>query len=195
MATTIYPVILPVPETLRRLAPAERVRALSELARRALACSAQRLQVVLGALRKDARGAPLPVAGHHWSLTHKPLFAGAVLAPAAVGLDLEALRSCSPALYRRTATDAEWALFGGSDPRIIFFRCWTAKEAVLKAVGEGMRGWSHCRIHQVSGDMRLAVDYRDTLWPVEQVFFHGHVASLAGRGFRVEWHPADGPSP
>ncbi len=195
MAATITPVILPVPETVRRMAPAARVRALSDLARQALVRSAERLQVVLGPLQKDARGAPIPVAGFHWSLTHKPLFAGAVLAPAVVGLDLEALRPCSPALYRRTATDSEWALIGGDDPQIIFFRCWTAKEAVLKAVGEGLRDWSRCRIHQVSDGRRLVVDYRNTLWPVEHFFFQGHVASIAGSGFRVKWRLEDGPSP
>ncbi|MFO7708650.1 MAG: 4'-phosphopantetheinyl transferase superfamily protein [Desulfobacterales bacterium] len=187
MASTIYPVILPVPEAVRRLAPAERVQALSDLARQALARSAQRLQSVLGPLRKDARGAPLPVAGHHWSLTHKPHFAAGVLAPAAVGLDLEALRPCTPALFRRIAAESEWALIGGDDPRVMFFRCWTAKEAVLKAVGEGMRDWSHCRIRQVADGTRLVVDYRGAAWPVEQFFFRSHVASLAGSGFRVEW--------
>jgi 4'-phosphopantetheinyl transferase len=127
------------------------------------------------------------VAGHHWSLTHKPHFAAGVLAPAAVGLDLEALRPCTPALFRRIAAESEWALIGGDDPRIMFFRCWTAKEAVLKAVGEGMRDWSHCRIRQVADDTRLVVDYRGAAWPVEQFFFRGHVASLAGSGFHVEW--------
>lgn len=192
MAATITPVILPVPETLRRLPAAERVRGLSDLAREALAHSARRLQIVLGPLKKDARGAPLPVAGHYWSLTHKPLFAAAVLAPAAVGLDLEALRPCTPALYRRTATESEWALIGGDDPPIRFFRCWTAKEAVLKAVGEGIRDWPRCRIHHVIDDTRLVVDYRGVLWPVEQFFFRGHIASIAGSGFRVEWRLLDG---
>lgn len=187
MAATVYPVILPVPEAVRQLAPAERARSLSDLARSALLRSARRLPAVLGPLRKDARGAPVPVGGHFWSLTHKPLFAGAVLAPAAVGLDLETVRPCSPALYRRTATDLEWALPGGDDPQVMFFRYWTAKEAVLKAGGEGMRDLARCRIHRVVDEARLVVDYRDALWPVEQFFFQGHVASIAGSGFRVEW--------
>ncbi|MCU0561447.1 MAG: 4'-phosphopantetheinyl transferase superfamily protein [Desulfobacterales bacterium] len=188
MTATITPVILPVPETVLRLPPADRARALSDLAREALALSAQRLQIVLGPLRKDDRGAPLPVAGHYWSLTHKPLFAAAVLAPAPVGLDLEALRPCTPALYRRSAAESEWALLGGGDPRITFFRCWTAKEAVLKAGGEGIRDWPRCRIHRVDDDSHLVVDYRGALWPVEQFFFSGHIASIAGSGFCVRWH-------
>lgn len=192
MAATITPVILPVPEAVRLLAPAERARALSDLAREALVHSAERLQIVLGPLQKDARGAPLPAAGHYWSLTHKPLFAAGVLAPAAVGLDLEALRPCTPALYRRAATESEWALIGGDDPRIMFFRCWTAKEAVLKAVGEGMRDWLRCRIHEVIDDTHLLVDYRGVRWSVEQFFFRGHIASIAGSGLRVEWRLLDG---
>jgi hypothetical protein len=31
------------------------------------------------------------------------------------------------------------------------------------------------------------VDYGGESWPVEQFFFDGHVASVAGRDFRVEW--------
>ena len=88
----IYPVILPVPPEVRELPPRERVRALSRRAREALALSAERLGVALGPLEKDARGAPLPCAGWFWSLTHKPLYVGGVLAPHPVGVDLEQLR-------------------------------------------------------------------------------------------------------
>ncbi len=187
MASVIHPVLLAVPEAVRRLPPPQRAQELSALARRALARSGERLGVPLGPLCKDERGAPMPLSGHFWSLSHKPLFAGAVLAPAPIGLDIEAIRPASPGLRRRTATEREWALLTDGDPEVTFFRYWTAKEAVLKAGGEGFKEWSRCRIRRIVDATRLEVDYRDTLWPVAHFFFHGHIAAIAGSGFRVQW--------
>jgi hypothetical protein len=31
------------------------------------------------------------------------------------------------------------------------------------------------------------VDYARETWTVEQLFFDGHVVSVVGRGFQVEW--------
>jgi len=187
MSPVVYPVLTAVPEAGRRLPPPQRARELSALARRALARSAERLGVPLGPLDTDDRGAPLPFGGWFWSLSHKPHFAGAVLAPTPVGLDIEAIRPASPGLRRRTAAENEWALLPGGDPDATFFRFWTAKEAVLKAEGEGFRGWSHCRIRRVVDPARLEVDYRGTLWPVAHFFFRDHIAAIAGRGFQVQW--------
>jgi 4'-phosphopantetheinyl transferase len=144
------------------------------------------MHVELGPLEKDARGAPLPFDGNFWSLTHKPEYVGGVVAPAVVGLDLDQVRPCSPALFRKTASEPEWALAGGGDP-LTFFRYWTAKEAVLKTGGEGIKDLSRCRIARIESDARLYVDYAGVAWPVDQFFFDGHVASLANGGFRPEW--------
>jgi 4'-phosphopantetheinyl transferase len=102
-------------------------------------------------------------------------------------MDLEKIRPCSAALFRRTATEAEWSLADGSDRDRLFFRFWTAKEAILKTDGEGIKGLSRCRILDVLDDTHLLVEYRETAWPVEQIFFDGHVASAASRGVRLEW--------
>lgn len=184
---TIYPVILPVPIEARDLPPHRRVRFLSRHAREALRQSAERLQVKLGSLDKDARGAPLPFNGLCWSVTHKPHYVGGVVAPSAVGMDLEKIRPCSAALFRKTATAQEWALADADDRELLFFRYWTAKEAVLKTGGEGIKDLSRCRIRQVIDAAHLLVDYAGWNWTVEQVFFDGHVASAAGRGVRLEW--------
>jgi len=93
MTPTIYPVILPVPPEARSLPPRQRVQFLSRHAREALQRSAERMEVELGPLEKDPRGAPLPFKGNFWSLTHKPEYVGGVVAPALVGLDLEQVRS------------------------------------------------------------------------------------------------------
>jgi len=192
MTAVIYPVILPVPAEVQHLSPKQRVQSLSDCARQALALSAERLGVRLGPLEKDDRGAPIPCHGHFWSLSHKPDYVGGVVAPAAIGLDIERLRPCSEGLRRKTADAAEWALMGHDDLQTTFFRYWTAKEAVLKTRGEGLRDLSRCRIDHILGPTRLRVGYAGKTWTVEHFFFEGHVAAVAAGRFRVEWtlaHP------
>jgi len=187
MPAVIYPVILPVPAEVQHLPPHQRVRSLSDCARQALALSAERLGVRLGPLEKDDRGAPIPCHGNFWSLSHKPDYVGGVVAPAAIGLDIERLRPCSAGLRRKTADAAEWALMSHGDVQTTFFRYWTAKEAVLKARGEGLRDLSRCRIAHILDPTRLRVDYAGKTWTVEHFFFEGHVAAIAAGGLGVEW--------
>jgi 4'-phosphopantetheinyl transferase len=163
------------------------VQSLSDCARQALALSAERLGVRLGPLEKDDRGAPIPCHGNFWSLSHKPDYVGGVVAPAAIGLDIERLRPCSAGLRRKTADAAEWALMSHGDAQTTFFRYWTAKEAVLKARGEGLRDLSRCRIAHILDPTRLRVDYAGKTWTVEHFFFEGHVAAIAAGGLGVEW--------
>ena len=185
--TTIYPVILPVPQDAQDLTPRQRVQFLSRHARQALSLSAERLGVELGPLQKDPRGAPLPFRNHFWSLTHKPKYVGAVVSPVQVGIDLEQVRACSEALFRKTASAEEWSLTVEEDRLLAFFRFWTAKEAVLKTGGEGIKDLSRCRIVGIESSTRLFVDYAAQTWPVEQFFFDGHVASVAISGCRLDW--------
>ncbi|MBW2040487.1 MAG: 4'-phosphopantetheinyl transferase superfamily protein [Deltaproteobacteria bacterium] len=182
----LYPVLLPVPEAYQHRRRAETVRFLKAHARRALALSARKSGVALENLEKKENGAPVPSRGVHWSLTHKDAFVGAVAAPEPVGIDLETIRPRSTALFARIADDREWALLGTKDPRC-FFRCWTAKEAVLKAAGDGLSGLSGCRIHDVFNENRLTVIYKGTPWKVEHHFFKGHVASITLGSLPVEW--------
>ena len=96
---------------------------LSRHARRALELSAAKSAVTLGQLTKDDRGVPQPVNGIFWSLSHKTQYVAAVVAPQPIGIDLEKIRPCSEALFRKTATDAEWALADRFADRLgVFFR-------------------------------------------------------------------------
>jgi 4'-phosphopantetheinyl transferase len=102
-------------------------------------------------------------------------------------VDLEQVRPVSPGLYRKTAAPDEWAMGAAEDRRIAFFRFWTAKEAVLKTGGEGIRDLSRCRVTRIDTAARLQVDYAGREWSVDQVVFDGHLAAVAGGGLPVRW--------
>jgi 4'-phosphopantetheinyl transferase len=189
-ASTLYPVILPVPGAEQHLKGRDKVQALSRLARSALTLSSRRSGLTLGALPKDAKGVPLPVDGVHWSLTHKSDVVGGVVSPLPVGLDLETLRPVSDALLGKVADADEWQLVG-QDRQRGFFRFWTAKEAVLKAVGKGVAGLSRCRVKAVADDTRMTLVYDDIRWSVAHFWFDGHVAAITPHHFDVIWTISD----
>jgi 4'-phosphopantetheinyl transferase len=185
-ATTIFPVILPVSEADQRLNGRDKVKALSRLARSALMKSCEKSGLRLDTFPKTEKGVPLPVGGVHWSLTHKSDMVGGVAAALPVGLDLETIRPVSDALLGKVAGDDEWQLMGGDRQRA-FFRFWTAKEAVLKAVGKGMVGLASCRVVAVVDDTHMTLTYDETRWPVAHYWFDDHVAALTARHFSVSW--------
>jgi len=185
-ATTIYPVILPVPEDDQMCNGRQKVRSLSRYARAALKLSCEKSGLVLHALPKDAKGVPLPEGGVYWSLSHKTAIAGGVASPQPVGLDLETVRPVSRALLSKVADETEWRLADGKTERA-FFRFWTAKEAVLKAVGKGMSGLSRCKVVNLFDEARMTLTYENTRWPVAHIWFDGHVAALASRQFDIAW--------
>jgi 4'-phosphopantetheinyl transferase len=185
--THIHPVILKVPAHGRDLTGREKVNYLSRLARVALELSAGRQGKVFGNLEKDENGAPLPVNGNHWSLTHKPEYVGAVMAPGPIGIDIEKIRPCSQALFNKTATPSEWNLWGKDPTPHLFFRYWTSKEAVLKAAGVGIKGLSSCTINCLIDNNNTEVNYRGKSCTVEHFLFDGHIASVIKNSYTVRW--------
>ena len=184
----IHPVIMPVCAADQALHGRPKVAALRAQARQALAQSADYAGVVLGALRKNAQGAPLPSNGIHWSLSHKGTAVAAVTASRPIGIDLEIVRPCNPGLYQRIADDREWALAGAVNPEL-FFRIWTAKEAVLKAVGQGLTGLSDCRIHEILDDTRMIITYENTIWPVVHRWWQAHhLVAVTANHDQIIWH-------
>jgi len=182
----IYPVILAVPDEQQKLAGREKVAFLSRHARGALEISAQKSGVELTHLIKGENGEPLPFDGNYWSLTHKTGYVGGVIASTKIGMDLEKIRPCSTALFRKTAQDSEWSL-SNADPTRLFFRYWTSKESVLKASGTGIRDLSKCRIVKIIDHNRLIINYRNQEWIIEHHDFDGHIASVVKNNFNVKW--------
>lgn len=182
--------ILRVPAEAADLTRPERVRHLSDLARRALRRSARLSGLTLGPLSKDPHGAPIPSGGIFWSLTHKPRYVAGVASRRPVGIDIEALRPVREGMYPKVGREEEWAL-GGWDRRVAFFRYWTAKEAVLKTGGRGLSDLSGCRVSAVSDEHQLLVAYRGRTWRVRQFRFDGHLAAVAGGEEGVIWDLSD----
>jgi 4'-phosphopantetheinyl transferase len=181
----IYPVILEVPEADRRLRGREKVARLSSLARLAVQLSASRSGIKLGELIKSPEGAPLPVAGYFWSLAHKTGYVAGVVADFPIGLDIEKIRPCLPGLYRMTADESEWKL-GETVTDLLFFRYWTAKEAVLKSVGIGLKALSKCRVIEIMDDYHLMLSYKHQVFTVEHLYFNGHIAAIISHP-SVQW--------
>jgi 4'-phosphopantetheinyl transferase len=126
----------------------ERVALASERAREALYASARLSGADLGLLEKDARDAPLPSNGWHWSIAHAGPCVVGVVCRQPVGVDLEPLADRRPELVAAALGPAERDLlapFGEEG----FVRGWTAKEAVLKKLGVGLTELSRCRIVEI----------------------------------------------
>jgi 4'-phosphopantetheinyl transferase len=166
----------------------EKVGALGRHARQALAHSARFSSVHLGPLKKDDHGAPLPSNGLHWSLTHKERYVAAVTAPHPVGIDIERMRPVRQGMHQRLAGDKEWAL-APEITQTLFFRYWTAKEAVLKAVGQGLAGLSRCRVKAIVDADHLILAFDDSQWTVAH--FWGtkeHIVTITAHCDQIQWH-------
>jgi len=185
---TLFPVILPVPDEVRNFQPRERVIFLSQHARQALQIAAEKSGVRLGEVLKDDQGVPQPWGGIHWSISHKTRYVCGVVAPLPIGIDIERVRDFSEGLFQKTATAREWALADmETDAVMAFFRFWTAKEAVLKATGIGIKDLLKCRVQQIVDDRHLQIRYDDRDWLIEHFFFDDHVASIVKSSFQIEW--------
>lgn len=199
--TKLIAVFLPVPpHGPKGQNPRDSRKLQSATARQALEESVKRSRIAaLEPLRFDALGAPIAQNGFTWSLTHKPAWAGAVVSHSPVGLDVESIiPRQNDRTYDYVGNTEEWAMVGAQNLEG-FFRLWTAKEAVLKARGTGLRELKDCRLVQYSprhGDLsHLTLSCLGQDWRVEQYFFHDHLASITTLGLQVEWVVGKSSSP
>lgn len=184
--STIYPVILPVPDTIKNRKGRAGAAYLSGYARCALKISCRKSGIFLSRILKNENGSPLPFEGYFWSLTHKPKYVGAVVAPSGIGMDVEEIRPRPAALFRKIADDREWNLTN-ADPDKLFFRYWTSKESVLKASGKGLGDLSKCRIEEVIDETMLMIGYGEKKLLIAHCYFDGHIASVVKNDFDIQW--------
>jgi len=182
---TLFPVILPVAEELQKLSGKDKVDHLSRIAREALKLSAEKSGVTLGKLLKDEKGAPWPVNGNYWSLSHKPDYVAAVVSKDKVGIDIEEMRPRDELLFARVASDKEWELKEKSWDTL--FRYWTAKEAILKVIGIGISGLKTCRIISVPDENHITLDYNGQFFLVEQLRYKNHIVSVLKGDNQIDW--------
>ena len=124
------------------------------------------------------------------SISHRGLHGLAVLADApgrTLGADLETVEPRDPAFIRAFFTPGEVAavaeLSEGTD--LVVARTWSAKEAVLKALGVGLRRdpreveITGCASPAANGWSRLTATVGDMLMPVLWRDARGHVVTVA----------------
>jgi 4'-phosphopantetheinyl transferase len=185
---TIHPVILAVPEEVGDFKPRDRVKFLSRHARLALKLSAQKSKMQLDELKQAENGAPLPFNDIYWSITHKTQYVGGVVAPTPIGIDIERIRECSRGLFAKTAGDREWALGEAEKNSLLtFFRYWTAKEALVKTSGSGLKDLLKCQVTRIIDDRHLKIRYSDREWLIENFYFDQHIASITQDAYQIEW--------
>lgn len=138
-------------------------------------------------LEKDDSNVPKQSKGVFWSITHKPDFVGGVVSQGEIGIDLEQVKSVSDALFRKVVKQEERNCFGSQEKDIVFFRAFTAKEAVLKKNRIGIKGLTKTKIIRVYDDNNLIVDYLGEKYLVENFYFEDYLASITKDHFDVRW--------
>ena len=63
-----------------------------------------------------------------------------VVSTGRIGIDIEKIRDVTDGLFNRIVSDDERQCFGNQEERTVFFKTFTAKEAVLKRQGTGSGG-------------------------------------------------------
>lgn len=184
----LYPVILSVSyPSLDQLSGREKVDLLRKTARQALTLSAQRSGVILGHLSKDERGAPLPVNGIYWSLSHKTRCVAAVVSEERIGIDVEEFQPRRQKdLFASLAAPDEWRLSPEPDWNL-FFRYWTAKEAATKATGAGLKDFGVCKVAAIPDERHLTLHYEHQLWNIEHYWYQNHIISIVADDRPVVW--------
>jgi len=161
--------------------------ALSRLARECVKASALKSKLDAARLENDESGAPLPSNGIFWSLSHKPKVVAGVVSKQNVGIDIEQLKNISETMFKRIVDQTEYLHFMRQDKMLVFFRVFTAKEAVLKKTAVGIKGLSKVKIDMVLDNNNLIVQYLDKKYQVENFYFDGYLASVTKDNLDVEW--------
>ena len=197
--TLLYPVVMAVPRQIRGLHGRQRTTALSRFARLSVHLSAKISGLGRIDCKKDAQGVPLPSGRVYWSVSHKPGMVCGVAAQRPVGIDIEKIKPVETGLFDKIVTPEEKKLFDNSTVRSrfqnhlvsVFFRAFTAKEAVLKENGIGIKGLGKICIEAVADDHQTMLRYCKRNYWVDHFYLDGHVASVTKEGCGICWMVSD----
>jgi 4'-phosphopantetheinyl transferase len=183
---TLFPIIIPVAEARYKLSGKEKVARQSRISREALRLSSKKSGLVLGELKKDEDDVPCSSNGYYWSVSHKPKCVAAVVSKDSIGIDIEEIRPRTEFIFDVVASDEEWGLSRERSWHT-FFRYWTAKEAVLKAVSIGIGGLKACQVISVPDENHILLNYRGCLFRVEQLYYRNHIVSVLQNDNEIGW--------
>lgn len=178
MQPHLCPVVRTAPGQGTHLPAAVRVSNQRRAARAACMDSARRLGLRLMNLDKDSKGAPRPVDGWHWSISHTRGMVCGVVYPAPIGIDVERVQQRRQEIVAATGSRAEYDVAGGFRWHN-FTRIWSAKEAVLKKAGCGLAELSRCVVVATPSPRAMIIHHRGALHYVHQTFQSGHYVSIS----------------
>lgn len=187
MGGVLYPVITMVPQAIRCLKRKEKVGALSEFARKSAQASAVWSELCIDEFKKDDQGVPMPLGGTFWSVTHKEDRVAGVVSRQSVGIDIEIIKPVSEALFKKIIKPYEYAHFKNQAREIVFFRGFTAKEAVLKKTTIGIKGLSKVKIDAVLDEKNLIIDFHNKKYCVENFYCEDYLAAVTKDQCDVQW--------
>jgi len=185
---TLYPVILTVPPGFSELSMPQRVKGISKLSRETVHISAHLSHLKIREFKKSATGMPEPDNNVYWSVSHKPKLVCGVVSDKKIGIDIEELRPQQASMFSYVAADEEWECITGNRSKRSFIRCWSAKEAVLKAEGTGIVDLLKCRVIYDLGESGMVLDYHGREWQVSHHYLNNHVAAIVvDENQVIEW--------
>lgn len=166
----------------------------------------QHIRFAYGAQGKPSLAPAHGTAGPHFNLSHTHhTMLLAVSHSFPIGVDIEYLRPLDDmvAIARRFFAPSEVvALLALPDDAQLpaFFRCWTRKEAVIKAIGMGLSLPLHAFAVSLENEAFSTVRWRDAwngprppLAVVDLTFDRSHIAALAlpaAEAYQLRWHDA-----
>jgi 4'-phosphopantetheinyl transferase len=117
-------------------------------------------------------GAPYIEGGPHFSISHCKRGIAVAVSENPIGIDIEAIRTFSPELMRKTMNeDEQLRITSSAIPEVEFIRFWTQKEALLKLQGTGI----------ISDLHHVLTHAQDIFWTEISPLDKGYICTIANR--------------
>ena len=117
-------------------------------------------------------GAPYIEGGPYFSISHCKRGIAVAVSENPIGIDIEAIRTFSPELMRKTMNeDEQLRITSSAIPEVEFIRFWTQKEALLKLQGTGI----------ISDLHHVLTHAQDVFWTEISPLDKGYICTIANR--------------